>query len=277
MTKKQPTPTGVGESASRRRLTPGVMMPNHVEPACTSHDPGHRAPISIREGRWCPGPEDVEVALEVHDDGRVDLDAAEFRIVEAWNHDPERLEATWKAWGRAVLNRAHGVVVVPGYCGGDAFSLAALIEQSPCVTTGDGDLPPLPENFPVPRLGAVWGRNAAGMRRAAGLSPHQVTEAVRRRGLDWCCTDVESFERGSMSPTLDMLVAYCLALTDAGCAEATLPRLLECADRLIAMNDNLWVTDLDLIRFATGHPLEDPLSRPLAEAEPTSRHTETNP
>src|SRR5271167_1964619 len=78
----------------------------------------------------------------------------------------------------------------------------------------------------VADLATVIGSNARRLRRNAGLTLDEVSRAARRHGLSWSESRVADFEAGRVAPNLATLCAFCLALTDAGCVEATFPKLL---------------------------------------------------
>src|SRR5271157_3437151 len=95
-----------------------------------------------------------------------------------------------------------------------------------------------PEPDEAAPLATVIGKNARQLRRDAGLTLDQVSIAARMRGLNWSESRVADFESGRVAPNLATLIVFCLALADAGCAEATFPDLL-CSESPIQINDSL--------------------------------------
>src|ERR1700761_2425294 len=102
-------------------------------------------------------------------------------------------------------------------------------------------------------LASVIGENANRLRRDAGLTLDQVSRAARKRGLNWSESRVADFERGKVAPNLATLVAVCLALGDAGCAEATIPALLRSA-LPIKVNESLWLSSEQVTNLLIGRP-----------------------
>ncbi len=95
-------------------------------------------------------------------------------------------------------------------------------------------------------LRTVIGKNANRLRTKAGLTLDQVSIAARMRGLNWSEARVADFEAGRVAPNLATLIAFCLALTDAGCVEATFPELLR-SEAPIQINDSLLVSDKQVV------------------------------
>ena len=106
-------------------------------------------------------------------------------------------------------------------------------------------------------MASLIGANAHELRISAGLTLDQVSVAARARGLKWSESRVADFEAGRVAPNLGTLVAICLALADAGCPEATLPRLVKYVVP-IQINDSLELWDFDLINLMSGRPVEEP-------------------
>lgn len=108
-----------------------------------------------------------------------------------------------------------------------------------------------------PSLAYVIGRNAKLARLAADLTLDQVAAAARRQGLKWSESRVADFEAGRFSPNLTTLIAVCLALTDAGCTNATLPQLVS-NDMPVEINDSLALWGYDLENVLVGKPVRKP-------------------
>jgi transcriptional regulator with XRE-family HTH domain len=107
----------------------------------------------------------------------------------------------------------------------------------------------------APRLASVIGKNARQLRTTAGLTLDQVSIAARRHGLNWSESRVADFEAGRVAPNLATLIAVCVALADAGCAEATLPELL-CSESPIQINDSLLLLKQQVVNLLSGIPLD---------------------
>lgn len=112
-----------------------------------------------------------------------------------------------------------------------------------------------------PGLATVIGKNARRLRTNAGLTLDQVSIAAHRRGLKWSESRVADFEAGRVAPHLGTLAAFCLALTDAGCANATFPRLLKSLPP-IQINESLLLWDDDLVNLLSDRPV---VNAPFAE------------
>ena len=98
-----------------------------------------------------------------------------------------------------------------------------------------------PEPDEAVALATVIGKNARRLRRDAGLTLDQVSIAARMRGLSWSESRVADFESGRVAPNLATLIAFRLAMADAGCAEATFPELLR-SETPIQINDSLFLS-----------------------------------
>ena len=102
-------------------------------------------------------------------------------------------------------------------------------------------------------LRTVIGKNARLLRTNAELTLDQVSIAARMRGLNWSESRVADFESGKVAPNLATLIAFCLALADAGCAEATFPELLR-SETPIQINDSLLLSKQQVVNLLSGLP-----------------------
>src|SRR5829696_7720546 len=94
------------------------------------------------------------------------------------------------------------------------------------------------------------------MPRRCGLTLDQVSRAARARGLKWSESRVADFEAGRVaSPSINTLLAFVLALADAGCDEATLPGLIEYVTP-IQINESLQLLDSDILNLLAGQRVE---------------------
>jgi transcriptional regulator with XRE-family HTH domain len=116
------------------------------------------------------------------------------------------------------------------------------------------------------KLAIVIGKNVSQLRKDARLTLDQVSIAARNRGLSWSESRVADFERGKVAPNLATLVAVCLALADAGCADVTLPALL-CSEVPIQVNGLLWLTTEQFTNLLTGRPTRGDSLRDRAAPE----------
>jgi transcriptional regulator with XRE-family HTH domain len=116
-----------------------------------------------------------------------------------------------------------------------------------------------------PDLATVIGKNAQRLRKNAGLTLDQVSIAARIRGLNWSESRVADFESGRAAPNLATLIAFCLALADAGCAKATFPELLRSTPP-IQINGSLLLWDDDVVNLLSGRPVQEP--KPLGQTRP---------
>jgi transcriptional regulator with XRE-family HTH domain len=105
---------------------------------------------------------------------------------------------------------------------------------------------------PAP-LATVIGKNAHQLRTSAGRTLDQVSIAARKHGLNWSESRVADFESGRVAPNLATLIAVCLALADAGCADATLPKLLA-SESPIQINDSLLLSKQQVVNLLSGIP-----------------------
>lgn len=110
-----------------------------------------------------------------------------------------------------------------------------------------------------PPLADVIGANAQQCRKNAGLTLDQVSVAARARGLKWSESRVADFEAGRVAPSLNTLLAICLALADAGCTEATLPRLVKYIVPM-RINESLRLWEFDVVNLLRGQPADKPES-----------------
>jgi transcriptional regulator with XRE-family HTH domain len=101
----------------------------------------------------------------------------------------------------------------------------------------------------------VIGKNAHQLRTTAGLTLDQVSIAARMRGLNWSESRVADFESGRVAPNLATLIAVCLALADAGCADATFPKLLA-SESPIQINDSPLLSRQQVVRLLSSIPLD---------------------
>lgn len=105
-------------------------------------------------------------------------------------------------------------------------------------------------------LATVIGLNAKQLRLDAGLTLDQVSRAARGRGLRWTESRVADFEAGRVaSPSFNTLLAFVLALSDAGCADATLPALVQFINP-VQVNDSLELFDADIVNLMKGEKAE---------------------
>jgi hypothetical protein len=111
------------------------------------------------------------------------------------------------------------------------------------------------------------GLNAREFRHGAGLTLDQVSAAARRRGLKWSESRVADFEAGRVAPNLSTLLAFCLALNDAGCSEASLPLLVKYISP-IRINDSLALLDADVVRLLDGRRVDGPEPMELTDDDP---------
>ena len=72
----------------------------------------------------------IEVAVVVHDGGRVDIDGDDLKLT-VWNHDPDRLLSAVDYWGRAVWKPRYHVRSLPGLFG-CVFNMARLDKRTEC-------------------------------------------------------------------------------------------------------------------------------------------------
>jgi hypothetical protein len=101
-------------------------------------------------------------------------------------------------------------------------------------------------------LATVIGLNAKQLRLDAGLTLDQVSRAARGRGLKWTESRVADFEAGRVtSPSLNTLLVFVLALSDAGCTEVTLPGLVQFINPM-QINDLLELFDADIVNLMRG-------------------------
>jgi transcriptional regulator with XRE-family HTH domain len=108
-------------------------------------------------------------------------------------------------------------------------------------------------------LGTVFGKNAHRLRKRAELTLDQVSIAARARGLNWSESRVADFEAGKVAPNLTTLIAVVLALQDAGCTDATFPRLLQPISAWpIQINDSLPLWNEQVINLLSGQPIGEP-------------------
>jgi transcriptional regulator with XRE-family HTH domain len=109
-------------------------------------------------------------------------------------------------------------------------------------------------------LAFVIGANARELRLDAGLTLDQVSRAARARGLKWSESRVADFEAGRVaSPSINTLLAFVLALSDAGCADATLPGLMQNISP-IQINDTLQLLESDVVNLLAGERARRALS-----------------
>jgi transcriptional regulator with XRE-family HTH domain len=120
-------------------------------------------------------------------------------------------------------------------------------------------------------LAAVIGENAHRLRTSANLTLDQVAVAARQYGLRWSESRVADFEAGRVAPDLRTLVAFALALIDAGCAGASFHKLLM-SPSPIRINESLLLWHDDLIGLLSGQIVK--LDRPDS-ADDGSRHALT--
>jgi hypothetical protein len=91
------------------------------------------------------------------------------------------------------------------------------------------------------------------------LKLDQVSIAARNRGLNWSEARVADFESGRVAPNLATLIAVVLALQDAGCADATFPKLLQpVSGEPIQINDSLALWNEQVIKLLSGKPAGKP-------------------
>lgn len=100
-------------------------------------------------------------------------------------------------------------------------------------------------------LATVIGSNARRLRRDAGLTLDDVSQAARQRGLAWSESRVADFEAGRVAPDLRTLVPFTLALTDVGCKGASFDKLL-LSSGLVRINESVLVWDGDLRKLLSG-------------------------
>jgi transcriptional regulator with XRE-family HTH domain len=116
-----------------------------------------------------------------------------------------------------------------------------------------------PEPDEAAPLVTVIGKNARRLRKDAGLTLDQVSIAARMRGLNWSEARVADFEAGRVAPNLATLIAVVLALQDAGCADATFPKLLQPISAWpIQINDSLPLWNEQVINLLSGQPIGEP-------------------
>ena len=106
-----------------------------IDRSCRSYRPGHQvhwiqAKKSVEEEQPV-----IDVAVVVHDDGRVDIEGDELNRT-LWHHDPDRLRSAVDHWGRAVWKPRYHILSLPGLFG-YVFNLAALQERTPCKPGGN--------------------------------------------------------------------------------------------------------------------------------------------
>jgi transcriptional regulator with XRE-family HTH domain len=111
----------------------------------------------------------------------------------------------------------------------------------------------------APRLAKVIGKNARRLRTDARLTLDQVSIAAQMRGLNWSESRVADFESGRVAPNLTTLIAVCLALADAGCAEATFPELLR-SETPIQINDSLLLSNKQVVNLLSRRPASEPFT-----------------
>jgi transcriptional regulator with XRE-family HTH domain len=111
----------------------------------------------------------------------------------------------------------------------------------------------------APPLASIIGENARRYRTDAGLTLDQVSRAARRRGLKWSESRVADFEAGrAASPSINTLLAFAVALADAGCDEATLPGLMQYGP--MQVNELLRLWDSDIVNLMKGERVRRALS-----------------
>jgi transcriptional regulator with XRE-family HTH domain len=103
------------------------------------------------------------------------------------------------------------------------------------------------------RIAAVIGKNARRLRRDAGLTLDQVSIAAKMRGLNWSESRVADFESGRVAPNLATLIAFCVALADAGCTKVTFPELLR-SEAPIQINDSLLLSNEQVVNLVSRRP-----------------------
>jgi hypothetical protein len=81
----------------------------------------------------------------------------------------------------------------------------------------------------------------------------QVSIAARKHGLNWSESRVADFESGRVAPNLATLIAVCLALADAGCANVTFPGLLR-SESQIQINDSILLSNEQVANLLFGVP-----------------------
>lgn len=110
-------------------------------------------------------------------------------------------------------------------------------------------------------LAHIIGANAHEFRLEAGLTLDQVSRAARARGLKWSESRVADFEAGRVaSPSINTLLAFVLALADAGCSDATLPGLVDYKPTPLQINESLQLFDSDIVNLLAGQRVERALS-----------------
>jgi transcriptional regulator with XRE-family HTH domain len=117
-------------------------------------------------------------------------------------------------------------------------------------------------------LATVIGLNAKQLRLDAGLTLDQLSRAARGRGLKWTESRVADFEAGRVaSPSLNTLLAFVLALCDAGCPNVTLPSLVEFINPM-QINESLQLFDADIVNLLRGERADRALNAEAIVVEP---------
>jgi transcriptional regulator with XRE-family HTH domain len=105
------------------------------------------------------------------------------------------------------------------------------------------------------------------------LTLDQVSRAARRRGLKWSESRVADFEAGRVtSPSINTLLAFAIALADAGCDEATLPGLVKYISPM-EINESLALWDSDIINLMKGERVKRALSASDVVPDPSDWKT----
>lgn len=124
-----------------------------------------------------------------------------------------------------------------------------------------------------PPLACIIGENAKRYRLDAGLTLDQVSRAARRRGLKWSESRVADFEAGRVtSPSINTLLAFAIALADAGCDEATLPGLVKYVSPM-EINESLALWDSDIVNLMKGERVKRALSATDVAPDPSGWRT----
>ncbi|MBJ8339999.1 hypothetical protein JGU71_13970 [Antrihabitans sp. YC3-6] len=107
---------------------------------------------------------------------------------------------------------------------------------------------------PVP-LAKVVGQNVLRLRTTYGATTDEIATAARRFGLKWTDSRVSALEKGKVSPTLPMLIALCVTLSEVTQAEVGLGDLFQ-YDGLVQLTERIELSGADIVRLVQGTPAD---------------------